>query len=106
TASCRAAGIPKELGRLAVVLTGLDLVDFFLEMAVDTEQVQPAIQIVIKKENAKFQEEPAGRTNAFSDRGVEEIRRRVLRDIQRGHFVREITDGDPELVVVAEVRRV
>ena len=75
-------------------------------MAVDAEQVQPAIQIVIEEENAKLQQEPAGRTDAFGNRFVEEIRRRVLRDIQRGHFVREIADGDPEFVVVAVVRRV
>src|SRR5436190_23122344 len=85
------------------MLAGLDLVDFFLEMAVDTQQVQPAIQIVIEKENTKLQEAPAVRTDAFGDRRVEEIRRRVLSHIQRGHFVREITDGDPAFAVVAEV---
>src|SRR6266542_246114 len=59
TAPCRTAGIPKKLRRLAVMLAGLNFVNFLLEMTVDTEQIQPSIQIVIEKENAKLQQEPA-----------------------------------------------
>src|SRR6267378_1601170 len=54
----RAAGrarVPKELRGLGIGLALLNLADLLLQMAIRGEHVESAIQIVIEKENSKFQ---------------------------------------------------
>src|SRR6266850_381585 len=50
----RRAGVPKELRGLGVTLALLNLADRLFEVAVGCQQIEPPIEIVIKKENPEF----------------------------------------------------
>ena len=67
-------GVPEQLRRLRVGLALLDLADLLLQVAVGRQQIQPAVQIVIEKEHAELEQQPAGRADAFGDGFVSEIR--------------------------------
>ena len=102
-----AAAIPEQLRRLRVRLAFLHLGNLLLEMAVGRQQVEPAVEIVVKKEQPKLQQQPAVRPDALSDRVVGKQKLIVwCGDIQRGHFIGEVADADSQRVVVPEPRHV
>src|SRR5439155_27272636 len=82
------------------MLAGLNFVNFLLEVAVRAEQIEPAVEVVVEKENPELQQQPAGLADPFGDGFVAKIRGRILRDIKRGRLVGEISYGDAQLVVV------
>ena len=54
TSAAALAGVPEQLRRLAIFLSGLNLADFLLQMPVGRQHVQSSVQIVIEKENAEL----------------------------------------------------
>ena len=72
-------------------------------MAVDLEQVEASVQVVVEEEQPEAEDAAARRADAGGDRLVAPQRRVPLRDVEGGHLVREIRDGEAELAVVAEV---
>src|SRR5205807_10515204 len=62
-----AARVPEQLGWLAVLLARLDFVDLLFKMPVRAQQVEPAVEVVVKKENPELQQQPAGGSDAFGD---------------------------------------
>src|SRR5438270_10402426 len=69
-------------------------------MSVGREQIEPAVKIVIEEENTEFEQEPAGRADAFGN-GLIGKEQRPLRNIKRAHFVGEIANGDAERLIIA-----
>ncbi len=98
----RSTGIPKQLGRLTVLLAGLDLGDFFLQMAVDADQVEAPIEVPVEEHHAKLQRQTAGGTHAPGDGLIGEETRCGAADVEGRHFIGEVTDGDAQLAVVGE----
>ena len=84
----------------------LNFADFLLQVAIGGKHVEAAIQIVIEEEDAKLQQQTAGGADTFRDRFVGEDEGVVLRNVERGHFVCEITDGDAERAVIAITCRI
>ena len=76
-------------------------------MAVGREQVEPAVQVVVEEEQAEFQRGLRRRTQAIQVGQVRELEsRRLVADIERGHLVGEVADGQPQPVVIHEPRPV
>src|SRR5205823_6795131 len=92
------ARVPEKLGGLSIGLALLDFADLLFQMAVGREQIEPSVKIVIEEENTEFQQEPAGRADAFGN-GLIGKEEGPLRDIQRAHFVGEIANGDAERLI-------
>src|SRR6185503_9373376 len=81
----RRAGVPEQLRRLRIALALLDFADLFFQMAVDGEQVEPPIQVVVEKEHAEFQRQAACGPDSFRNRFVRVNKAGViLRHVKRG----------------------
>ncbi|MFM1942444.1 MAG: hypothetical protein RI897_1426 [Verrucomicrobiota bacterium] len=98
-----AVGVPEELGGLGVVLVGGDLFDIGFDVAVGGEEVEPAIEVVVEEEDAEREGHLAGGADALGEGFVGEEGGLVFGDVDGGHFVGEVTDGDAEGVVLVEV---
>src|SRR5262245_61911832 len=70
-------------------------------MPIGGEQIQAAVQIIIEKEKPKFEQQAARRANPLRDGFVSKEQRLVLGYVESGHFIGEVADADPELVIVA-----
>ena len=93
------ASVPEELGGLAILLAGLGFFDVLVEMAVGGQQIEPAVQIVVEKKDAKGERLTAGRADALREGFVGEGERVVLRDVKGGHFIGEVSDGNAQRIV-------
>ena len=60
----RVAGVPEQLGGLTVPLPMLDLGDLLLEVAVDREQVETPVEVVVEEQDADLERVAAGPTHA------------------------------------------
>src|ERR1044071_9955984 len=81
----------------------LDLADLFFQMAINGQNVQPAIEIIIEKEEPEFQQQAACRADALCDCFISKYQRRALRNIKRGHFCRKISHRDSQRLVISIV---
>jgi hypothetical protein len=79
---CPAAGavVPEQLGRLGIPLALLDFRNLLIEMPVDTQQVEAAIQIIVEEKDPELQEQPACGADAFGNGFVSEQAGIFLRD--------------------------
>src|SRR5258706_6601798 len=57
--------VPKELGGLAITFAGTDGSDLFLNVAIDAEEVEPTVEVIIEEENAEGQVRAAGGADAL-----------------------------------------
>ena len=76
------AAIPEELGRLAILLIGLEFVDVLIKVPIGRHHVQASAQIVIEEKQAELQERAARRADPFFDRFVGENERVALLDVE------------------------
>src|SRR6266545_8045939 len=73
-------------------------------MAIDRQQIEPAVEIVVEEKNAERERLAAGRADALRDGLVGESQRVVLRNVKGGHFVSEVADGNAERIVFLNPR--
>src|SRR5512140_1706632 len=78
----RIPAIPKKLSGLAVLLAGFDLANLGFKMAIGSEHVQPAVQIIIEEKEAELQEFLAGRTEVLLDGLIGKDQGVALGDVQ------------------------
>ena len=72
-------------------------------MAVGREQVEPAVEVVVEEEEAELQRRLRRRPQAVEVGQVGELEaRRLVADVEGGHLVGEVADGQAEPLVVAE----
>src|ERR1043165_3840553 len=96
------AAIPEQLSGLTILLERIDAVYFRFQMAIGGENVQPAIEVVIEKEQAELQQFLAPGPDALLDGFIRKNERVALRDIKRIHLVGEVADGNAQAVVISE----
>src|SRR4051812_11487775 len=70
-------------------------------MAIGREEIQAPIEIVIKKENPELQKQTARGSHSLWNGFIGEHEWRVLRDVERAHFVGEVADGNAERPAIA-----
>src|SRR5260221_11605713 len=75
-------------------------------MAIGCEYIEPAVQIVIEKEETEFKQFLAGFAEALLARFVREEQGIALGNVESIHFIGEVADGDSKSVVVSETRAV
>ena len=98
----RGSGVPEQLGRLTVLLAGLNLGDFLLQVSVDAEQVETPVEIPVEEHHPELQRQTAGGTDSPRDGLIGEETRCGAADVEGRHFIGEVADGDAQLAVVGE----
>ena len=96
--------IPEQLGGLAILLVRLGAANVRLQMPVRREHIQPAVEVIIKKEQSELQKVLAGLAQPFLRRLVGEQQAVTLGNIERVHFVGKIPNGNAQCVIVPEMR--
>ena len=89
------------------MLARLDAIDVVFQMAVRGEQIEPAVEVVVPEEQAELRAPAA----SSGPRPVEIASSMncislAVGDVQGGHLVGEVADGDAQRLVVAEPRGV
>src|SRR3954470_96302 len=69
-------------------------------MAVRSQQVETAIEIVVEEEDTELQKQPACGPYPFGNRFVREEQGTGLRNIKRAHLVRKIANGYAHCLVI------
>jgi hypothetical protein len=99
------ACIPEEQGRLLECDFGLDSADLFVDVAVGSEEVRGAVEIVVEEEDTEGLA-TEGCCGLLASAGLRRRRGRCLVVVEAEHLVREVADeqvGSAGAVVVAEV---
>ena len=72
----------------------MDFIDLVLQVPIRLQEIRPAIQIEIGEDDAKGQPAAAGRANTFDERLIDKADAVSGRNVERGHFVGKVSDGD------------
>ena len=86
------AGIVKQTRQLRILDLRLHRADFFFEMTVCREDIRPAIQIVIEKENTEGQVKKTGASDRRTRRLIGKQAVAVV-VVEREHLIGKITDN-------------
>jgi len=102
------SAVPEKSGWLPVVDIGLHLLNLLFDMSVSGQDIEPSIEVVVEKEEPKFEKQSARRSKAFSNGLVGEHQGvfRRLGHIEGIHFIGEIADGDAQGTVRPKSRRI
>lgn len=85
-----------------VGLALLDFVNVLFDMTVGGEEVEPAVEIIVKEEDAEGKGLTAGRADSLADGFVAEDHGIFLRDVEGGHFVGEVADENSQTLILLE----